>query len=190
MSIQFSEGKGRLCRPPVLASVHEVDRSPLAQIRVPMTLSYLKHQEDLEEAQGCGGRKSWSAFWVPPVQGSLPGRRDLRHGFGPSTNHDQHLVLDRFHPLTPRWNLTFLVSRTGSHLHLTAVLEGHVKCSQPEVPDRSDLGLCRPSATVVWFLCSQVTLSVNAPWTSLNPNFKPVSQHRTVQAQSPRFGAG
>lgn len=120
-------------------------------------------QEDLEEAQGCGGRKSWSAFWVPPVQGSLPGRRDLRHGFGPSTNHDQHLVLDRFHPLTPRWNLTFLVSRTGSHLHLTAVLEGHVKCSQPEVPDRSDFGLCRPSATVVWFLCSQVTLSVNAP---------------------------
>lgn len=36
---------GQLCRPPALASVHpRADRSPLAQIRVPVTLSYLKHR--------------------------------------------------------------------------------------------------------------------------------------------------
>lgn len=45
-------------------------------------------QEDLGEAQDWGvgrRRRPRSALWVPSVQGSLLGRRDLRYGFGPST---------------------------------------------------------------------------------------------------------
>lgn len=92
-----------------------------------MTLSYLKH------------RRTWTWRRLRAAVGGSLGLHFGCHLYGAASQVGgiSGMALGPTPPMTSvwswialppphRWNLTFLVSRTGSHLHLTAVLERHV----------------------------------------------------------------